>query len=333
MKRLWPISAFILLSFNSIANTCSEFTELDYKTKYLGANSAEEYCQSNAEKFVKKLCVKSGRMGISNEGGFFGLPTGVCWWHSEFHRKMNYLTFYSPQDKSTYNDQDFKELLKRIDHYQVTEIKGYKSFEDLVTDKKFPNRPTVIRKFLQKELYQSSAAFGWVRGLEGKPNRAAFGKHVEKQRASQLKEIKKVLASLQTTPNKMKPVYMMVQYPGVVAHAYTVYEIETITGKFPAYRMLVQDSNYQEPKDGPRELFFDVKSAQWFRPGEYKKLADSRNAGKPLPILRNFTWEEIRTKEPHVSAEEYDLYVQRSRDLERINESYQGFCGKKLFAD
>lgn len=325
MKKL------ILLSFLftriALSQTCAEFTQDDYLTRYLGATSQENYCKTSAKDFLKKLCVKSGRMGISNEGGFLGLPTGVCWWHSEFHRKMNYLTFYKPEHKIAYSNQDFKELLKRIDHYEVTEIHGYKSFEDLVTDTKYPKRKDILRKFLQTQLYQTTFGFGWIRGLEGRSNKAAFGKKVAEQRASQLREIQKMSTSLA----QMKPVYLMVQYPAITAHAYTVYDMEEIKGKYRAFRIRVQDSNYQEPKDGIRELFFDVTSAQWFKPSQYQKLAESRAKGKELPIKRNFTWEDIRMKEPHVSAEEYNLYVQRSRDLKRINEAYEGFCGKKLF--
>lgn len=327
MKLKLASFSLFLLSFSLFAQTCSEFSSEDYKNKYLAATSAEAYCRANANQFLKKLCVKSGRLGISNEGGFLGLPTGVCWWHSEFHRKMNYLTYFNPQVKTKYSNDDFKELLKQIDQYEVTEINGYKSFEDLVTDPKFPRRPTILRKFLQTQLYQSTFGFGWIRGLEGKSNKAAFGKRVEKQRASQLKEIKKVIASV----NQMKPVYMMVQYPAITAHAYVVYEIEEIKGKYRAFRMRVQDSNYQEPQDGPRELFFDVESAQWFKASEFKRLTESRQSGKPLPIIRNFSWEDIETNEPHVSSEQYNLYVQRSNDLERINDAYEDFCGKKLF--
>lgn len=317
----------LLLSSSLFAQTCNEFSSEDYSTKYLGATSAEEFCATPAKTFLKKLCVKSGRMGISNDGGFLGLPTGVCWWHSEFHRKMNYLTYFKPQENGHYNNDNFRDLLKRIDHYQVTEVKGYKSFEDLVTDPKFPQRKDILRKYLQVQLYQTTFGFGWIRGLEGKSNKAAFGKRVEEQRASQLKEIKNVAKSL----SQMKPVYLMVQYPAITAHAYTVYDMEEIKGKYPAFRIGIQDSNYQEPKDGPRELFFDVNSAQWYHPREYKKLANSRQNGKELPIMRSFTWEEIRSNVAHVSAEPYNLYVQRSRDLERINEAYQEFCGKKIF--
>lgn len=325
MRNLVLIS-FLLVNI-SFAATCDEFSNQDYLTRYLGATSSENYCQTSAKDFLKKFCVKSGRMGISNEGGFLGLPTGVCWWHSEFHRKMNYLTYYRPEYKVIYSNDDFRELLKRIDHYEVTEINGYKSFEDMVTDSRFPGRKNILRKFLQRQLYQATFGFGWIRGLEGKANKAAFGKRVAEQRASQLKEIKKMSSSIA----QMKPVYLMVQYPAITAHAYTVYDMEEIKGKYRAFRIRVQDSNYQEPKDGIRELFFDVQSAQWFKPGEYKKLSESRVQGKELPIKRNFTWEDIRMKDPHVSAEEYNLYVQRSRDLKRINEAYEGFCGKKLF--
>ena len=74
-------------------------------------------------------------MGFNNIKAFF-LPTGVCWWHSQFHRAATYQAYYNPDkpkiDLSTKEGQiQMKDLVKDISRFRrPVEIPGYKNLKE-----------------------------------------------------------------------------------------------------------------------------------------------------------------------------------------------------------
>lgn len=323
------------VSYKDLPSNCNHTNSTEYERKNVNPLSFEEYCKLNAKQMIERFCYLSGRVGQPNDGGLFGLQTGVCWWHSQFHRKMNYMTFYEPEDKKEINDDDFLALIKNIDKYKVTKIPGYKSFKDLVLDPKYPNRKNILKKFLQQEMGRGSLAFEWIHGFEGRPNRAHLGKGVEGQRKNQVKELEKMMKSLKNiNPNKVKPVYTMVQYPFVVAHAFTVYDIESFkVDGLTNYRIRVQDSNYQDNKYLEQVYVFDNKSAQWFTNKAYKELEDARKNNKPYVIHREWTNRNPPVPQGAIKilSEQWTLHIQREKDNDKINLGFEEACGKKLF--
>lgn len=323
------------LIYKDLPSNCEDVNSQNYNSGNVNPLSFESYCALDAKQMLQRLCYRQGRLGQENEGGLFGLQTGVCWWHSQFHRKTNYLTFFEPDNKQKISDEDFLELVKNIDHYKVTKIPGYKSFTDMVLDPQFPNRRKILKKFLQEEMGRGSLGFEWTHGFEGKPNRAHLGKGVERQRENQLKEIDQMMKSLKNiNPSKVKPVYTMVQYPFVMAHAFIIYDIESFkVDGLTNYRIRVQDSNYQDNSYGERVYVFDNKTAQWFSDSAYKELEEVRTSQKPFVIHREWTNRNppVPAGAKKILSQQWTLHIQREKDNDKINKSFEEVCGKKLF--
>jgi hypothetical protein len=139
--------------FSSLYSALSN-REFDPCEKIVEApKSKEEYCSKDAKFFQNLLCMKSGRMGFNNNKGLFGLPTGVCWWHSQFHRNATYQTYFSPDkpkiDISTKEGKKLiKDKIKDIRRFRgPVEIPGYSSLQEFTSD---PEVEKLVQKELQK---------------------------------------------------------------------------------------------------------------------------------------------------------------------------------------
>jgi len=139
------------------------------KVKALPPKNKKELCNMKAQDFQSLLCSQEGMMGFENNKGLFGLPTGVCWWHSQFHRLATYQTYYNPEKKKLNPDvpSDKKELKKIFNDIirkrGPVEIPGYTSLNDFTKDPK-------IKKLLQKRLQvwmaeDSFLKMQWYKGL------------------------------------------------------------------------------------------------------------------------------------------------------------------------
>jgi len=129
----------------------------------------QQLCSMKPRDFQSLLCGKEGKMGFDNEKGLLGLPTGVCWWHSRFHRNATYLAYYSPQKKKLDpdNKEDKKQLKKIIRNIarrkEIVEIPGYKSIREFTSD---PKNEKLIQRFLQTWMAEDSfLKMNWVNGL------------------------------------------------------------------------------------------------------------------------------------------------------------------------
>jgi hypothetical protein len=139
------------------------------KEKVRPPKSKKELCQLKAKDFQSILCSQEGMMGFENDKGLFGLPTGVCWWHSQFHRQATYQTYYNPEKKKLNPDlKEDKKKLKKIFNNIIrkkgpVEIPGYSSLNEFTKDPK-------IKKLLQKRLQawmaeDSFLKMQWYKGL------------------------------------------------------------------------------------------------------------------------------------------------------------------------
>lgn len=133
------------------------------------AQSIEQLCERKARDFQAMLCKKEGRMGFQNNKGLFGLPTGVCWWHSQFHRNATYLAAFNPdKPKLDPNNRDDRRKLKKLirkisNRREMVEIPGYSSLQEFTSD---PEIEKLVQKRLQKWMAQDSfLKMQWVNGL------------------------------------------------------------------------------------------------------------------------------------------------------------------------
>ena len=162
-----------LPSINS--NTNSIFEKLKNRTydpcelKVDTPRTKEQLCSFSAKDFQSLLCEKSGMMGFDNNGGLLGLQTGICWWHSQFHRFATYQTFYNSKEKKPNPEtKEGKKKIKKIFNDIIrkrgpVEIPGYSNLYECTSDPK-------IKKLLQKRLQawmaeDSFLKMQWYKGL------------------------------------------------------------------------------------------------------------------------------------------------------------------------
>lgn len=131
--------------------------------------SKKELCLLKAKDFQSILCSHEGMMGFDNAGGLFGLDTGICWWHSQFHRLATYQAYYSPQKKKLNPDNasDKKKIKKIFNHIirkkGPVEIPGYSSLYEFTKD---PKIEALLQKRLQKWMAEDSfLKMQWYKGL------------------------------------------------------------------------------------------------------------------------------------------------------------------------
>lgn len=300
--------------------------------------SDSDYCSRTARSMIRRFCFKSGKLGYSNNGGLLGLPTGVCWWHSQFHKKAVYLSYFDPTDTREISSEEFKTILQKIHRHEVVKIRGYSSLLDFISDENHPERKKILKKFLQKQMAIGTLGKAeWVHGLEGRANQT--GKKpwkAEPQREKQKQEIEQVYSMVRNSdPNKIQSAYVMLQSAGFVAHALLIHDAEILQrGPFQDTVIYAQDSNYQE--DGPRgreAYYFDEESAQWFSETSYQQLQRYRAAHETFIIVRErtpMTPEQLRYQN-RVVSKEWTIQVQRDQDNFKINEGFKNFCKKDLF--
>ena len=133
------------------------------------ARSVEQLCQRSPRDFQAQLCKKEGRMGFANNKGLFGLPTGVCWWHSQFHRNATYLAAFNPDkpklDPSNREERrELRRIIRKIaNRREMVEIPGYSSLHEFTSD---PEIERLVQRRLQNWMAQDSfLKMQWVNGM------------------------------------------------------------------------------------------------------------------------------------------------------------------------
>ncbi|MBL7665909.1 MAG: hypothetical protein JNM93_12310 [Bacteriovoracaceae bacterium] len=293
---------FGITSLWSSENICTGVT-------YQTINSKESYCRESDEQSMQRLCSFENTMGFENAGGLFGLPTGVCWWHSEFMRNATYLTYYRNEcprwDETT---RDGRKKIRQalndlIFNREVVVIPGYDNLLQFTSD------PYVQAK-LQKKLQQwmgrdSFLYFQWVNGLEGVAYRPGNERAIKR-------EYKNLRQLYHEVINEKKISYVMVQHTGVEAHAYLVFHVErwNVEGE-DHYEIFVQDSNYQNfsYNVGGTRMRLATPYNKYTWNGEFWMQSSDYRAGYSKPL-------------------DFNLYVQKSRDLKKTERVRTRYCAR-----
>lgn len=349
------LSLFLLSNISFAQSFCDGISP----TEILQAQSKSEYCAKSALNFAKIFCSKYSRIGLENEGGLFGLPTGICWWHSEFNRKAIYLSYFNPTDKRPIQSEEMAKIIRDIHHFKIVEIRGYSTFYDFIMDPKFTERPIVLQKFLQNVMLADTVKLNFLRNIDGRPNRLResigvykdgkyevnrylsdgvkkeerFDLKMDRQRVNQLKEIAEIISNLNSKSPRIP--YVFLQLPSIPAHAFNVYEaIEFIDDQnLKSYKIKVLDSNYQELKDEIQTYIFDHETAQWYSEYQHSKLVQKRKSKVDFEVVREWTSSPVSSRPDAIVAQGFTLHVQENRNLVKINQTFKSICGKTLFKD
>lgn len=203
---------------------CSSLAHLTFIGLLVGTKPAlsRDLCSSTWQDFQEKLKRQENRLAFENSGG--PLRIGLCWWHSRFQRNANYLLDFRPWLPDSNRNEVWSVLKALTKGRHVVAINGYRhlfEFSDAYRDE--------IQELLgQWQLYESFLEFNWVKGL----------KNPQPEFPGQLNE---VLSDVEYRVKvKHEVVYQMLKYPGLVSHAWLVYDIENFGF---AYKIHAIDSN------------------------------------------------------------------------------------------
>ncbi len=184
--------------------------------------TARELCKLHDSPYgINQLLASAdNRMGFTNPGGTFG--TGLCWWHSSLTRSAAMLSIYQP-DKPRPSKQQAERIIDTLIAMNgVVTIPGFSNWSE-------------FSGYFSSELEAKMSAwqrrevvnFGWTRGLKGT------------SKSSQDLRANLDRAELEFRLYR-KPVYVMLQFAGAMAHSWLILDIKkTKTG----YTMYVLDSN------------------------------------------------------------------------------------------
>jgi hypothetical protein len=187
------------------------------------AEANSNLCTESHLSIISKLKGYENRLAFSNDGGLFN--AGVCWWHSRFERAAAYLAVYRPSHKKP-SSRELKNILEDISHMRPVMIPGYRNLQDLSSSSE---NEEIIQKVLNAwQLRDGFINQAWRKGLSGRPRMEAtkFKNHMKEIYLSFLKE--------------RKPYFLMLQMPGLVAHAFLLLNIRLVN---KGYELQVVDSN------------------------------------------------------------------------------------------
>jgi hypothetical protein len=270
------------------------------------AVAQEHFCQTRTSK-TESFSVLENTLALDNEGGLFGLNTGVCWWNSWFLLRANYLMKFAPEcpgpDIKTKNGRKFyrKLYLKLLTQNEVLILPGYKNLRELTSD---PYQKDVLQKALQSKMAQDSfIRLKFIEAFEGRGHWGERDIAVSKKNkwiARQINELKNISAFIQKTG----PAYVMLQNPGISTHALIIFKVEQNHDEFVIY---AQDSNYQSrlvqvPHAPYRILHY--RNGQWFDDKYGQKLSFHIYLKREMQVMK--------------TIESYEEYC--------LNESLNNYC-------
>jgi len=181
-----------------------------------------QVCERSDADILNMLHDRDNRLTYGNQGGL--LNGGVCWWHSRFERAASYLAEFRPELPKP-SESEARKISLRLSHLKITQIPGYHNLAEFSKD-----HPDAIQKALN--LWQIRDGFinqSWIFGLKGSSS----------LEPAQLEmHIKKIVQQFRDSP---KPVFLMLQYPGIVAHSYLLLGVRDMEN---GYQLEVADSNY-----------------------------------------------------------------------------------------
>jgi|GEM_PF-595273 hypothetical protein len=184
--------------------------------------NSQELCAQFRNKEQNDLLQDTdNNLSFLNRGGFFN--KGVCWWHSSMTRAASYLAIFKPNAPQP-NGAQVRDIIARLARMdQVVEIPGFDNLHSFSTA--YEN--TIIK---QLESMQMGEVLGFnTRGMEGNSENDPRGLRAQMDRA---------YSDIST---KREPVYVMLQKPGIEAHAWLIVRMDK---KADGYLLYIHDSNY-----------------------------------------------------------------------------------------
>lgn len=188
--------------------------------------SKSEFCRRVLDKSIPKKMLDdpSNRLHFLNSGGLIG--GGVCWWHSVFTRQATLFAYYAPHKKRLAGDKLYR-LVRAVAHTRrPIEIPGFSNLRGF---------SKYARKVIQKRLEKMQMVDGfikqhWIVGLWG---------HARSTDPNTL--YKRVLEIQNRVEVKNEIVYLKLQIPGIVSHAWLINGVKRKGDKFIISYI---DSNY-----------------------------------------------------------------------------------------
>jgi len=192
-----------------------------------GVDRWKQHCAdvaADSSLFIKKLSLSQNRLSFNNHGGL--LNGGVCWWHSRLTRAVQYLAVFEPSLPKVTSKEAYDLVLRLREGRPVT-INGYRDLQDFSID-----HQDVIQENLEAwQISNGGFGLGFLDGLAGSTSVAA----------NELKTL------MDDTYNRLvtfrKPIYQVLQLPGITAHGWLVIGIQTTS---TGYNFSVVDSNYRD---------------------------------------------------------------------------------------
>jgi len=241
----------------------------------MNAIASDTFCQSRETKTLS-LASLDNTLALDNEGGLFGLNTGVCWWNSWFLLRANYQLKFAPEcpgpDVKTKDGRKFyrKIYLNLLSEDKIQIVPAYKNLRELTSD---PYQKYILQQALQRKMaHDSFFRFTFIEALEGRGHWRE--NEISETRKSKL--IKRQMSELDRTASfieKFGPAYVMLQNPGISTHALIIFKIEK---KVNDYVIYAQDSNFQsrlsQVPHAPYRIL-NYRDGQWFDDKYGQKLS------------------------------------------------------------
>lgn len=179
------------------------------------------YGEARRAEFPRSLENAENQLAFRNEGGLRN--GGVCWWHSRFTRAATYLAYYSP-DKAIPSRAEAKKIISDLARQKtIVEIPGFRNLYEF---------SVLYQKEIQDELeawQMRNAVRGAMRTIN--PLRRT-SRTTDSRQDKTIQEAKWLLSDWKTIP------YMLLQFPGIVAHAWLIVKID------PVYETLLGSLSY-----------------------------------------------------------------------------------------
>ena len=191
-----------------------------------GTNKAPTTAQELCTQFKNKnqnalLQDTANNLSFLNRGGFFN--KGVCWWHSSMTRAASYLAIFKPTAPRP-NFAQVRDIITRLARMdQIVEIPGFDNLREV----SLAYENTIVK---QLESMQMNEVLGFnTRGMDGNSENDPRGMKAQMDRA------------YSDITTKREPVYVMLQKPGIEAHAWLIVRMDK---KADGYLLYIHDSNY-----------------------------------------------------------------------------------------
>jgi hypothetical protein len=187
--------------------------------------SRESFCglTRDPDNFKALAEQPENHLHFENRGGLFN--GGVCWWHSRLQRSALYLSVFRPELPKPTHEQAEKIIHRLAANAGVVEIPGYSNLDSFSGE-----WWNVIQKKLDEwQMVDGFLKQSWIKGLSG---------------STHLKPAKlklKMDALFNEVENDHRITWVMLQIPGIAAHAWNIVHIKEFDG---GYELDVIDSNY-----------------------------------------------------------------------------------------